>query len=155
MIPIHPVTDPDAAVLRWVVPPGTLPVTGAVRVAPDPLARLLDDGTLAAVRVDPDAVVTRLGQGRTWRMAGAVVRTALHQSLESPADWLTDPSTHPPVAPEPSTQRKPLPCARFCPAAAQSGNGCSTGCATGGQSDGHSHTQPRRIRLASPGRPKW
>lgn len=159
MIPIHPVAGADAADLRWVVPPGTLDVTGVVRAAPEPLAGLLDDGTLAAVHVEREAVVTSLGEGLSWRRVGPAVRTALHRALEQPAGWRTDPvadSVADPMADraeptEPAEERpdpgRPLPCARFCPAAARGTAACSTGCAPAGQ--------PRRMRLASPGLPKW
>ena len=45
VVPTHPVTTPDPAVLRWVVPDGLLPFTGSVARAPRMLQALLDDGS--------------------------------------------------------------------------------------------------------------
>lgn len=90
MIPLHPQTVPDRPdQLRWIIPAATLTCTGAPTAVPGPLAALLDDGTLAQVIVEPAAVVTRLGAGRTWRGDGPRVRTALHSALEDPDGWHT------------------------------------------------------------------
>lgn len=87
MIPLHP--QPCAVdQVRWITPPLVLPFTGDVAAAPDPLAALLADGTLAEVSVEPAAVLTRLGPGHTWSADGARVRTALHAALEEPSGWV-------------------------------------------------------------------
>src|SRR5690349_4724157 len=89
MVPMHPQpypSDPDR--LRWIIPPGTLRITGAVAAVPAPLAALLSDGTLAEIAVEPAAVVTRLSPGRCWSAEGPRVRTALHAALEEPAAWV-------------------------------------------------------------------
>jgi NFU1 iron-sulfur cluster scaffold homolog, mitochondrial len=88
MIPLHPQTVPDRPdQLRWIVPAATLTCTGVPAAVPGPLAALLDDGTLAQVTVEPAAVVTGLGAGRSWRAEGPRVRTALHTALEDPGGW--------------------------------------------------------------------
>lgn len=88
MIPIHPQPSPDHPdELRWITPPGILPFTGAVAAVPEPLATVIADGTLAAVRVEPGAVVTRLGEARTWSVDGPRVRTAVHEALTQPSGW--------------------------------------------------------------------
>jgi Fe-S cluster biogenesis protein NfuA len=63
------------------------PFTGTPAGLPDPLAALLRDGTLADVRVEPAAVLTALGAGRTWSRDGARIRSALHAALDEPAGW--------------------------------------------------------------------
>ena len=88
MIPIHPQTcpgQPDR--LRWIVPAGLLPFTGTAATVSQPLATLLDDGTLAEIHVEPAAVVTVLGAAGDWSREGARVRSALHAALEDPAGW--------------------------------------------------------------------
>ncbi|MFE1290315.1 NifU family protein [Streptomyces sp. NPDC058751] len=88
MIPLHPQPvpgHPDR--LRWIVPTGVLTWTGAPASVPAPLAALLADGTLTHVVVEPAVVVTRLGEGRSWRADGSRVRTALHSALEDPTGW--------------------------------------------------------------------
>lgn len=91
MIPIHPQACPDPDALRWVTPAAMLPFDGRVVVAPEPLATLMKDGTLAEVRVEASAVITRLGQGRTWSRDGSRVRTALHAALAEPGCWRPEP----------------------------------------------------------------
>ncbi|MEV6923643.1 NifU family protein [Dactylosporangium sp. NPDC051485] len=89
MVPMHPQAcpgDPDR--LRWIIPAGTLSVTGALAAVPAPLAVLLADGTLAEVVAEPAAVVTRLGRGRSWSAEGPRVRTALHGALDEPTGWI-------------------------------------------------------------------
>lgn len=86
-VPTHPLTTPDPATLRWVIPDGLLPFAGAVASAPPALQALLDDGTLAAVQVAPGAVLTLLADGRAWADEGARVRTALVEALGSPQAW--------------------------------------------------------------------
>ena len=87
MVPTHPVTTPDPAVLRWVVPDGLLPFTGSVARAPRMLQALLDDGVLAGLEVVPGAVLTLLAPGRIWSEAGSAVRSALVDALGIPGSW--------------------------------------------------------------------
>jgi Fe-S cluster biogenesis protein NfuA len=88
MIPLHPQTVPDRPdQLRWIIPAATLACTGAPTRVPEPLADLLADGTLDGLTVEPSAVVTSLGAGRSWRGDGPRVRTALHTALEHPDGW--------------------------------------------------------------------
>ena len=87
VVPTHPLTTPDPDVLRWVIPDGLLPFTGGVAHAPALLQGLLDDGTLSAVQVEDGAVLTLLGDGRSWRREGARVRTALVDALGAPRSW--------------------------------------------------------------------
>lgn len=87
VIPTHPVSTPDPAAMRWVVPDGLLPFAGEVAHAPGLLQGLLDDGTLASIQVVPGAVLTLLGEGRAWRVEGARVRTALVDALGLPQRW--------------------------------------------------------------------
>lgn len=88
IIPTHPLTTPDPAVLRWVVPDGLLPFTGTVARAPRLLQALLDDGTLSAVETAPGAVLTLLGPDRSWADDGPRVRTALVDALGAPGRWV-------------------------------------------------------------------
>ncbi|GAA3341793.1 hypothetical protein GCM10020358_34480 [Amorphoplanes nipponensis] len=88
MIPLHPQAYPgDGNRLRWIVPAGLLGVTGPLRGAPAALAALLTDGTLAGATVEPAAVVTTLGAGRSWAADGPRIRDALHAALAEPAGW--------------------------------------------------------------------
>lgn len=88
-VPIHPEPVPDdPAVLRWVVPAGTLRFVGDPAGVPAPLRSLLDDGTLVEVTVDPDAVVLRAGAGVSWREVGPRVRGLLQAALATPAEWV-------------------------------------------------------------------
>jgi hypothetical protein len=110
LVPMHPRACPNPADLRWVIPTGTLPVVGTVVGTPAPVAELLDGGVLAAIHLDPDAVITTLAPGRSWAECGARVRTALHRGLTEPQGWTTQ--NHADAA-------NPLPCSRFCTAAAR------------------------------------
>src|SRR4051812_28229469 len=88
MIPIHPQAcagQPDQ--LRWIIPVGLLGFTGTPAEVPAAMAALLNDGTLAQVRVEPDAIVTVLGAGWDRARTGARLRSALHTALEEPAGW--------------------------------------------------------------------
>ncbi|MEV0425642.1 NifU family protein [Micromonospora sp. NPDC049836] len=90
VVPLHPQADPARPErVRWIVPTGAVPVTGAVAAAPAALAGLLADGVLTAVLVEAGAVVTDLAPGRRWAADGARVRTALHAALAEPAGWVT------------------------------------------------------------------
>ncbi|MFD6229669.1 NifU family protein [Streptomyces sp. NPDC060232] len=81
--------------LRWIIPAGVLAGTGPLAEVPAPLAALLSDGTLARIALEGEAVVTRLGAGRTWHEEGARVRTALHAALDEPAGWIAVTGTAP------------------------------------------------------------
>lgn len=88
MVPLHPqrcADEPD--LLRWVIPADLLDPVGVVAAAPPPLAGLLADGTLAELRLEPAAVVTRLGPRRSWQDQGPRVRGALHAALGEPDGW--------------------------------------------------------------------
>lgn len=88
MVPLHPqrcADEPD--LLRWVVPADLLESVGVVAAAPPPLARLLADGTLAELRLEPAAVLTRLGPRHSWGDQGPRVRGALHAALGEPGGW--------------------------------------------------------------------
>ncbi|PHP53307.1 hypothetical protein BW737_003590, partial [Actinomyces ruminis] len=84
VVPTHPVATPDPAVMRWVVPDGLLGFSGTVARAPRLLQALLDDGTLAGIEAVPGAVLTLLGEGRSWQADGAAVRSALVDALGVP-----------------------------------------------------------------------
>lgn len=89
---VHPEPGQDDAEVRWVLGATALretgvEVVGPVRRVPGALGALVADGTVAEVRVEADAVVVRLGEGRTWRAAGASVRTALLASLAQGSAW--------------------------------------------------------------------
>ena len=89
VVPIHPQScpgDPDR--VRWIIPASLLSGTGTVTAVPVPLAALLTDGTLAEIVVEPAAVVTRLGHGRSWSTDAPRVRTAIHAALEEPTAWI-------------------------------------------------------------------
>ncbi|MEV0900676.1 NifU family protein [Actinoplanes sp. NPDC049802] len=91
MVPLHPQPCPGRPDrLRWIVPAGLLPLTGVPARVPAPLERLLADGTLAAVSVEPGAVVTTLAGGNGWAKDGPRVRSALHAALRDPAGWEPD-----------------------------------------------------------------
>lgn len=85
-VALHPQPYPgDPDVVRWVTAP--LSFSGWPCAVPADLAALLADGTLASVYVEPSAVLTRLGPGRSWAHDGPRVRTALHAALADPAGW--------------------------------------------------------------------
>jgi Fe/S biogenesis protein NfuA len=82
LTPVHPESMAgDDRSLRWVFAPGTLDLVGVPAALPDVLQRLLDDGTLTAVTVEPAAVRTTLGDGLAWREHGARVRGAVQSAL--------------------------------------------------------------------------
>lgn len=91
LVPLHPEpVEGRPTRLRWVAPAERVAALGfvgrPVRV-PAELAALLADGTLAELTVSPTAVVAALGSGRSWRVEGARVRTALQSALADPAGW--------------------------------------------------------------------
>lgn len=85
MIPLHPEATGDPRTLRWVVPPG-LPLGRAVRL-PDALHALVTAGVVEEVLVEPAGVLISLSPGRSWRVDGPGVRTALQASLENREGW--------------------------------------------------------------------
>lgn len=89
LVPMHAEATDDPDVVRWVVPPLVLPVDGEVITAPEALAALLEDGTLAEVRVVVGAVLVRSG-GTSWRTLGGTVRSALQAALGEPNAWVLD-----------------------------------------------------------------
>jgi Fe-S cluster biogenesis protein NfuA len=94
LVPLTCEGSPDR--VRWVTPPLVLSFTGPVARVPAPLARLLTDGTLAEVVVEPSSVVTRLAPGHGWDVDGARVRTALHAALADPSGWAPAPGVRAP-----------------------------------------------------------
>lgn len=89
MIPIHPeaVAD-DPQMLRWVMPAGTLGFVGRPAEVPPPLRDLYAAGVLVPpTLVEPGAVQLRIAPGRSWRVDGARVRTALQAALARPDGW--------------------------------------------------------------------
>lgn len=80
----------DDRAVRWVVPGGRLPV-GRARRAPGGLGQLLGDGTLTGALVEDAAVWLWLGEGQSWRDAGARVEAALRDALADPGGWEVDP----------------------------------------------------------------
>ena len=88
LVPLHPETVPGSDLeLRWVLPADTLDFVGRPARVPADLQVLLDDGTVDALTVEPDAIRARLGAGRTWRAEGARVRSALQTALDTPGHW--------------------------------------------------------------------
>jgi Fe-S cluster biogenesis protein NfuA len=89
VVALHPESVPgDSATLRWVVADLAPPFVGPVGLAPGDLGRLMADGTLAAVALEPGAVVITLAGGPDWRAAGPTVRTALHAALLQLGGWV-------------------------------------------------------------------
>jgi hypothetical protein len=82
MIPMHPVAGPDPQTLRWVVQRTSHEqLVGAAAAAP--IAALVADGTLLAVRAVPEGFVTTLTAGRSWPVDGSRVRRALHAAVDA------------------------------------------------------------------------
>ncbi len=87
-LPLHPEpVEGDRSTVRWVVPAGVTPFVGAVRSTPGDLGALLAEGVVAAVRLEPAAVVVTLREGGDWRAVGARVREALVAALDEPTGW--------------------------------------------------------------------
>ena len=90
MIGLHPErVAGDRQAVRWVMPPGTLPV-GRVRAAPARLGELLADGTLSAGLVEHGAIWLWLRAGESWSRHGAAVRSALGDALADPGGWTVE-----------------------------------------------------------------
>ncbi len=87
-VPMHPEATGDPAEVRWVVPLGTLSLLGDVASVLGDLGALLDDGTIARVRVEPQAVLIRLSGSRSWGADGRRVRDALTEALRAPDAWV-------------------------------------------------------------------
>ena len=81
----------DEHAVRWVVPPGSLPV-GRVRSAPGRLGELLADGTLGDALVEHTAVWLWVRDEGSWASLGATVQSALRAALADPGDWAVDPA---------------------------------------------------------------
>lgn len=92
-VPMHPeavVGHPELMV--WVLPEGTLPAVGRLRHAPGDLGDLMADGLIATVTLVQGGgrILIGLGDGASWRMLGARVRTALHAALQALDAWVID-----------------------------------------------------------------
>ncbi|MDN5762959.1 MAG: NifU family protein [Microlunatus sp.] len=87
-VPLHPeAVEGSDRELRWVLPSGTLGFVGQVRHVPAAVQTLLDEGIIETLTVEPTAIRTRLGLGRSWRGDGDRVRTALQSAVATPARW--------------------------------------------------------------------
>lgn len=87
-IAIHPeAVDGEADALRWVVPAALFEFVGDVGRVPPALQDLLSDRTLVSIDVEPTAVRTRIGPGKSWRREGARVRTAMVAALSELEQW--------------------------------------------------------------------
>jgi len=88
LVPVHPEATDDPAVLRWVVPVGTLGFVGEPSGVPAPLQDLYAAGVLTgSVVVEPAAVLLQIGDGHSWRTDGPLVRRALQAALARPGEW--------------------------------------------------------------------
>lgn len=76
--------DPQA--VRWVIPPGILPV-GRVRRAPGRLGESFADGTLTAGLVEHGALWLWLRADASWADYGAPVQSALRDALTDQGGW--------------------------------------------------------------------
>lgn len=100
-MPIHPETvEGDPATLRWVVPPGRVPFVGTVSAAPGALGDLLTDATITGVNCERAGVLITIAAGRSWRLDGERVRSALREALADPAGWRAADGTPPASGPE-------------------------------------------------------
>ncbi len=73
--------------MRWIIPAGLVPTSGAVVGAPGPLSDLIQGETLSSVVLDGDAIRTRLAEGLSWSTCGPEIRSALHEALTQPGGW--------------------------------------------------------------------
>ncbi len=85
----EPVASADPLLISWRVGPGLVRRTAPVSAqdAAEPVRRLFDDGVLAALRVEPGRIDTRLAAGRTPAADGPAVRSALFEVLSAPGGW--------------------------------------------------------------------
>lgn len=81
----------DDRAVRWVVPPGLLPV-GRVNEAPGRFGEMLHDGTLSDALTEPGAVWLWVPEGRSWAGVGVGVQSALREALSDPDGWRVDPA---------------------------------------------------------------
>lgn len=81
--------DPQA--VRWVIPPGMLPV-GRVDGAPGRLGELFADGTLTVGLVEHGALWLWLRANESWARFGTAVQSALRDALVDPAGWAVAPA---------------------------------------------------------------
>ncbi|QLJ04948.1 NifU family protein [Streptomyces sp. NEAU-sy36] len=86
-VPMHPEPTTDPRTVRWVIPAGTLPLVGPVTDAPADLGTMLRSGTIAAIEVEPQAVLIRLAPDHAWATTGPRVRDALGTALGHPDQW--------------------------------------------------------------------
>lgn len=86
-VPVHPEAGAHPREVRWIVAPEVLRFVGRPDAVPDALGRLLSDGPLESVAVEPGAVVLRLAEGFSWRAEGPAVRRALQDALARPDGW--------------------------------------------------------------------
>lgn len=80
LVLLHPEITPDPRAMRWVTDSP---------VPPDALERLLAEGVLDTVEVQPGHIVTRLAPGRSWGDDGPAVRSALFRALSGGGNDLT------------------------------------------------------------------
>ncbi|TWP37388.1 NifU family protein [Leekyejoonella antrihumi] len=86
-VPMHPEATLDPAVMRWIIPAGTLPVVGEIADVPAPLGDLWSSGRIASITVETRAVLIGLPGERSWALEGAQVRDALASALQEPHRW--------------------------------------------------------------------
>jgi len=92
LVALHPESIPGRPEeLRWVIPAGLLCCTGRVTDAPAGLGDLIADGSLTEMVVEADGIRIGLAPGRSWRVDGPGIRSALHAALENPGAWRTQP----------------------------------------------------------------
>lgn len=70
------------------LPAGTFAFVGTVAHLALTVQQLLDDGMLKELTIEPTAIRTRLGVGRSWRFEGSRVRAALQTAAASPGQWV-------------------------------------------------------------------
>ncbi len=87
-VPLHPEAGTHPLEVRWIVPADALGFVGRPAAVPDALGRLLADGVVESVDVEPGVVVVRLAKGRSWRAEGPGVRRALADALARPGAWV-------------------------------------------------------------------
>ncbi len=87
-MPVHPEpVGKDELSLRWTMPAGTLDFVGLPAEVPVLVRRLLEEGVLDSLVVEPTAIRTRLKVDQSWGDHGARVRTALATALGRPEAW--------------------------------------------------------------------
>lgn len=81
----------DEACVRFVIPPGMVPV-GRVCGAPGRLGELLADGTLSDALTESGAVWLWTPDGGSWARMGSAVQSALRDALGRPQEWTVNPA---------------------------------------------------------------